>query len=92
MTFEHNNISGVLDKKIDDSPQIKGEDSVADPGECRRGHAPSPSPVQTSHKKMAAKGGDIDFMFLALPPTRPLDPMLEVYFLFSALGDVCRLI
>ena len=27
-------------------------------------------------KKMAAKGGHIDFMFLAPPPTRPLDPML----------------
>ena len=29
-------------------------------------------------KKMAAKGGHIDVMFLAPPPTRPLDPMLKV--------------
>ena len=48
--------------------------SIADPGEPR-GPCPSPSPVEISHNKMAAKGGHIDFMFLA-PPPRPLDPML----------------
>ena len=35
-------------------------------------------PVKISHKKMAAKGGHIDFMFLA-PRTRPLDPLLEYF-------------
>ena len=30
---------------------------------------------------MAAKGGHIDFMFLGPPPTRPLDPMLEMLLL-----------
>ena len=42
----------------------------------------SPSPVQISHKKVAAKGGHIDFMFLGPPPTRPLDPMLLVNHVF----------
>ena len=28
-------------------------------------------------KKMAAKGGRIDLMFLAPPPTLPLDPLLQ---------------
>ena len=39
---------------------------------------PPPSPVKMSHKKMAAKGDHIDFMFRALPPPpgRPLDPLL----------------
>ena len=41
--------------------------SVTDPGGCRGGHAPSPSPVKISHKKMAAKGSHIDFMFLGPP-------------------------
>ena len=36
-----------------------------------------PDPVKIGHKKMAAKGGHIDFMFLGpLPLTRPLDPLL----------------
>ena len=35
-----------------------------DPG-GRRGH--SPGPVKISHKKIAAKGGCIDFMFLTPP-------------------------
>ena len=39
--------------------------AVADPG-GRGGHAP-PDPVKISHKKMATKGGRIDFMFLAPP-------------------------
>ena len=32
------------------------------------GHAPPPGPVKIGHKKMATKGGRIDFMFLAPPP------------------------
>ena len=40
--------------------------SVADPGGAR-GACP-PGPVKISHKKMAAKGTRIDFMFLAPPP------------------------
>ena len=35
----------------------------------------APWPVKKIIKKMAAKGGHIDFMFLA-PLTRPLDPLL----------------
>ena len=38
-------------------------DSVADPGGAEGGMAP-PAPVKISHKKMAAKFGRIDFMFL----------------------------
>ena len=41
---------------------------------------PPPGPVKISlffiKKKMVAKGGHIDFMFLA-PFTRPLDPLLN---------------
>ena len=32
---------------------------------------PSPGPVKISHKKMAGKGGRIDFMFLGAPPPLP---------------------
>ena len=49
---------------------------VADPGGGRGGHGPPPGPVKIGHKKMATKGGRIDFMFLAPPLTRPLDPLL----------------
>ena len=48
-----------------------------------RGTYPPPSPVRTGHKKMAAKGSHIDFMFLAPPPAvgsdavRRLLPVLE---------------
>ena len=38
------------------------------------GAMPPPSPVQISHKK---DGGHIDFMFLAPPLTRSLDPLLR---------------
>ena len=34
-----------------------------------------PGPVKISHKKMATKGGRIDFKF-PRPLTRPLDPLL----------------
>ena len=47
---------------------------VADPG-GQGGHGP-PGPVKISHKKMAAKSGRIDFMFLAPLFTWPLDPLL----------------
>ena len=47
----------------------KRTNAVVDPGGAEG--AMAPSPVQISHKKMAAKGGHIDFMFLApLPPRR----------------------
>ena len=36
--------------------------------------------MKISHKKMATKGGCIDFMFLA-PLTRPLDPLLLAFLL-----------
>ena len=52
-------------------------ESVADPGGAEGAMAPHSS-VQISHKKMAAKGGHIDFMFLG-PPTRPLDQMLGIH-------------
>ena len=35
-----------------------------------------PGPVKKVIKKMAAKVGHIDFMFLTPPPTQPLDPLL----------------
>ena len=37
--------------------------------------------VKIGHKKMAAKGGRIDFIFLdpPPPPTWPLDPLLVPY-------------
>ena len=47
--------------------------SVADPG----GLAMPPGPVKISHKKMAAKGGRVDFMFLG-PLTWPLDLLLYI--------------
>ena len=50
--------------------------TVADPGGgVPRGPWPPPALYKQVIKKMAAKGGHIDFMFLS-PPTRPLDPML----------------
>ena len=49
--------------------------AVADPGGAEGAMAP-PGPVKIGHKKMAAKGGCIDFMFLGPPLTRPLDPLL----------------
>ena len=50
------------------SDLILPQSAVADPG-SRVGHAPThtappPDPVKISHKKMATKGGRIDFMFL----------------------------
>ena len=42
--------------------------AVADPRGGAEEAMPPPSPVQISHKKMAAKGGHIDFMFLGPPP------------------------
>ena len=56
-------------------------------------------PVKISHKKMAAKGGSIDFAFFApLPPTRPLDLLFIVSDSLAALlncrkfhSDVCKL-
>ena len=47
----------------------KRTNAVVDPGGAEG--AMAPSPVQISHKKMAAKGGHIDFMFLAPPPPYP---------------------
>ena len=46
--------------------------AVTDPG----GPRGPLGPVKISHKKMAAKGSRIDFMFLA-PLTRLLDPLLH---------------
>ena len=43
----------------------------------RGGHAP-PGPVKIIIKKMAAKGGHIDFMFLD-PSPQPLDPLLVIH-------------
>ena len=51
-------------------------ETAADPGGGQGGHAPPPVPVKTSHKKMAAIGGPLYFMFLA-PPLTILDPMLR---------------
>ena len=45
--------------------------TVADPGGVPRGPWPPRSPVEISHKKMAAKGGHIDFMFLGPSPPLP---------------------
>ena len=42
---------------------------------CESSHAP-PVPVKTSHKKMAAIGSTLYFMFLG-PPLTILDPMLK---------------
>ena len=43
-----------------------------------KGAMAPPGPVKIGHaKKMAAEGGRIDFMFLAPPLTRPLDPLLH---------------
>ena len=44
--------------------------TVAD-AEGPRGPCPPPGPVKISHKKMAAEGGRIDFMFLGPPPPYP---------------------
>ena len=54
---------------------IVWEFAVADPGGAKGAMAP-PGPVKIGHKKMAAEGGRIDFMFLGPPLTRPLDPLL----------------
>ena len=40
--------------------------SVADPG--GEGATPLSGPIKISHEKVAAKGGRVDFMFLAPPP------------------------
>ena len=47
-----------------------------DPGGTKGAMAP-PALYKQVIKKMAAKGGHIDFMFL-VPPTQPLDPMLKL--------------
>ena len=44
---------------------VQVQKAVADPG-GRGGHCP-PGPVNIGHKKMAADGGCIDFMFLDPP-------------------------
>ena len=44
--------------------------TVADPGGGGKGAIAHPGPVKISHKKMAAKGGCMDFMFLG-PYLRP---------------------
>ena len=52
--------------------------------------AMAPWPCKISHKKMAAKGGCIDFMFLT-PITWSLDPLLRAYS-FECLMSSCSLL
>ena len=63
--------------RTNNSGKIFPQAAVADPGGAEGAMAP-PCPVKIGHKKMAAKGGRIDFMFLGPPSlTRPLDPLLS---------------
>ena len=58
----------LVKRSYNDIVEVKAAHiAVADPGGVPRGPWPPPSPVEISHKKMAAKGGPIDFMFLGPP-------------------------
>ena len=79
LSFAYVIVSCKMNLKTQQNSLHNGMKSVADPGEGGpRGACPPLGPVKIVINKMVAKGGRIDFLFLAPPPTRPLDPLLEV--------------
>ena len=58
------------DESVPNSSLQACQIAVANPGRGEGACAP-PGPVKISHKRMATKGGSIDFMFLAPHPCPP---------------------